>query len=144
MATLTEQNARLPELQQLLGSATSEVQRLGQDAADLRTKLGVSEAKGDLPREFESLANRVLEDTSKRFTEQNQTNLGHLLGPLATKLQEFQRKVEEVYDKEGKDRTALATQVNHLMGLNQQLHKTHTTLHRRSRVRATPKVIGAS
>jgi DNA recombination protein RmuC len=121
VATLTEQNARLPELQQLLGSATSEVQRLSQDAADLRTKLGVSEAKEDLPREFESLANRVLEDTSKRFTEQNQTNLGHLLGPLATKLQEFQRKVEEVYDKEGKDRTALATQVNHLMGLNQQL-----------------------
>ena len=121
VATLTEQNARLPELRQMLGSATSEVQRLSQEAADLRTKLGISEAKENFPREFESLANRVLEDTSKRFTELNQTNLGHLLGPLATRLQEFQRKVEEVYDKEGKDRTALATQVSQLMGLNQQL-----------------------
>jgi len=121
VATLTEQNARLPELQQLLVSATTDVQRLNQEAANLRTQLGISEAKENLPLEFESLANRVLEDTSKRFTEQNQMNLGHLLGPLATKLQEFQRKVEEVYDKEGKDRTALATQVNQLMGLNQQL-----------------------
>lgn len=62
-----------------------------------------------------------MEEKGKRFAEQNQDNLGNLLNPLREKLVEFQAKVEDVYDKEGKDRTALAEQVRQLMGLNQVL-----------------------
>lgn len=79
------------------------------------------EAKEALSNQFKSLANDILEEKSKRFTEQNQTNIGQLLEPLKTKLQEFQGKVEEVYVQEGKDRSALAEQVRQLMDLNQSL-----------------------
>ncbi|OYZ30086.1 MAG: recombinase RmuC [Hydrogenophilales bacterium 17-64-65] len=79
------------------------------------------EAKEALSNQFKSLANDILEEKAKRFTEQNQTNIGQLLEPLKTKLQEFQGKVEEVYVQEGKDRTALAEQVRQLMDLNQSL-----------------------
>jgi DNA recombination protein RmuC len=81
----------------------------------------LTDAKKEFSNAFELLANRILEDKSVRFTEQNQANLDQLLLPLKTKLQEFQNKVEDVYDKEGKDRSALATQVKQLMALNQQL-----------------------
>lgn len=79
------------------------------------------DAKEALSNQFKSLANEILEEKAKRFTEQNQTNIGQLLEPLKTKLQEFQGKVEEVYVQEGKDRTALAEQVRQLMDLNQSL-----------------------
>ena len=35
----------------------------------------------DIPVQFKALANELLEEKSKRFTEQNQVNLGQLLGP---------------------------------------------------------------
>jgi DNA recombination protein RmuC len=81
----------------------------------------LTNARENLTNQFKSLANDILEEKAKRFTEQNQTNLGQLLDPLRLKLQEFQGKVEQVYVQEGKDRSALAEQVRQLMELNQSL-----------------------
>jgi DNA recombination protein RmuC len=79
------------------------------------------DAKQALTDQFKALANEILEEKSKRFTEQNQTNLGALLDPLKLKINEFQAKIEDTYVKEGKDRTALGEQVRQLMELNQHL-----------------------
>jgi DNA recombination protein RmuC len=79
------------------------------------------QAKESLTDQFKNLANEILEEKSKRFSEQNQTSLGLLLDPLKLKISEFQIKVEDVYVKEGKDRVALAEQVRQLMDLNQSL-----------------------
>jgi DNA recombination protein RmuC len=81
----------------------------------------LNEAKTELTNQFKSLANDILEEKSKRFTEQNQVNIEQVLNPLKIKLQEFQSKVEDVYVQEGKDRSALAEQVKQLMTLNKQL-----------------------
>lgn len=80
-------------------------------------------AEEQLSTRFKMLASEILEDKTKRFTEQNQTNLNQLLEPLKTKLTEFQGKVEEVYVNEGKDRSALSEQVKQLLALNNQLSK---------------------
>jgi DNA recombination protein RmuC len=79
------------------------------------------DAKEALGAQFKSLANDILEEKSKRFTEQNQVNLGLLLDPLRTRIAEFQKKVEQVYVQEGKDRSALSDQVRQLLELNQIL-----------------------
>jgi len=114
-------------------TAQTQVNNLTTELAELTTLLNAErgqsedkltlllEAKEALSNQFKSLANDILEEKAKRFTEQNQTNIGQLLEPLKTKLQEFQGKVEEVYVQEGKDRTALAEQVRQLMDLNQSL-----------------------
>jgi len=81
----------------------------------------LSEAKEQLSASFKSLANDILEEKSQRFTDQNKANIDQILGPLNTKIQDFQAKVEQVYISEGRDRTALKEQVNQLMSLNQQL-----------------------
>ena len=83
------------------------------DKSGERTKL--------LAAEFEELATKILEDKSARFTAKNEANLDLLLTPLREKLQEFKDTVEKVYIEEGKDRKGLATQVQQLMALNQQL-----------------------
>ena len=114
---------------------TSEQQRLSNKVAELtttleaeRTQTGekfqfLKNAEELLSNRFQTLANQILDDKSKKFTEQNQTNLNQLLEPLKTKITEFQGKVQEVYVQEGKDRSALAEQVKQLMALNSQLSK---------------------
>jgi len=79
------------------------------------------EAREQLSNQFKALAADILEEKSKRFTAQNQTNISQLLEPLQLKLTEFKGKVEEVYFQEGKERSALAEQVRQLMALNRQL-----------------------
>ncbi len=77
--------------------------------------------KNALSHEFKSIAQEILETKSARFSNENETQLGHLLNPLKTRLSEFQAKVEEVYVKETKDRSALVEQVRQLMELNRVL-----------------------
>jgi len=102
----------------------AEQQRLGTRVAELATTLESERSmEEELSNRFKVLANDILEDKSKRFTEQNQTNLNQLLEPLKDKIKEFQGQVHEVYVKEGQDRSALAEQVKQLMALNNQLSK---------------------
>ncbi|HET7832800.1 MAG TPA: DNA recombination protein RmuC [Gallionella sp.] len=112
---------------------TAEQQRLSNQVTELTTSLNaernqakenlaiLNSAREELSNQFKVLANEILEDKSKRFTEQNQTNLSQLLEPLRVRITEFQGKVQEVYVQEGKDRSALAEQVKQLMALNNQL-----------------------
>ncbi len=81
----------------------------------------INNAEAKFSDAFDALANRILEEKAAKFTEQNQENLDHLLLPLRTKIQEFQSRAEQLYDTEGKERSALARQVSQLMELNQQL-----------------------
>ncbi len=111
----------------------NDVTSLTLDLAEVRSKLAteieasqeklalLTDAKQALSDQFKNLANEILEDKSKRFTEQNQTNLGALLDPLKLRISEFQSKIEDTYVKEGKERTALGEQVRQLMELNNQL-----------------------
>lgn len=78
-------------------------------------------ARESLTDQFKTLAAEILEEKSIRFTQQNQTNIAQLLGPLKAQLITFQAKVEDVYVKETKDRTALAEQVRQLSDLNQAI-----------------------
>ena len=81
----------------------------------------VEEAKASLTEQFRNLANDILEEKGKRFTEQNETNLGNLLGPLRQKLAEFQSKVELVHVEDGKDRSTLKEQLRQLTEQNTTL-----------------------
>ncbi len=54
----------------------------------------IEEAKV-LETRFENLANRILEEKSKKFTEQNKSNLSDLLNPLKERIITFEQKVEK-------------------------------------------------
>jgi DNA recombination protein RmuC len=124
VARLTEQlkQQELQSAQQLRQQERQFEQQLGAERQQSSEKLELlTAARVELSNQFKTLANDILEEKTKRFTEQNQTNLAQLLTPLAEKIKSFQQKVEEVYVQEGKDRSALSEQVRLLMGLNQQL-----------------------
>jgi DNA recombination protein RmuC len=69
--------------------------------------------------EFENIANRILEEKTEKFTSTNKTNMESLLKPLGDNLDKFKAKVEEVYDKESKERFSLGEKVKELAELNQ-------------------------
>ncbi|MDR3668826.1 MAG: DNA recombination protein RmuC [Ignavibacteriaceae bacterium] len=73
--------------------------------------------------EFKNLANEILEDKSKRFTEQNKVNINELLNPLSEKIKSFEKKVEDVYLNDTKERAGLTEQIKMLHELNQQMSK---------------------
>jgi len=118
-AALTQKSAEAAHLTDELTELRTRAKAEQESAAEKLALL--DHAKTLLSDQFKSLANDILEEKSKRFAEQNQTSLGQLLNPLKTQLTEFKGKVEEVYIQEGRDRTALAEQVRHLVGLNQAL-----------------------
>ncbi len=114
---------RLQEAEQQLGILNTQIAtlttQLTQERSQNAEKIALLQsARDELTHQFKNLANDILEEKSKRFSEQNQQSLGQLLEPLKTRLQEFQGKVEQVYVQEGKDRSALAEQVRQLMELN--------------------------
>jgi DNA recombination protein RmuC len=130
LATLRSERADLHTAREALhgqvGSLRGEVAelttRLDAERGQSQEKLALLQAAGDaMKNEFKTLATDILEEKSKRFTEQNATNLGQLLDPLRTRLQDFQGKVELFYDNEGKQRSALQQQVTQLMDLNRVL-----------------------
>jgi DNA recombination protein RmuC len=115
-STLAEETVQLRSQVAALG-ATLAAERAAQEE-----KLALlDDARDRMTHQFRSLANDILEEKSRRFTEQNQSNLGQLLDPLKTRLQEFQSKVDQVYVQESKDRSALAQQVTSLLEMNQRL-----------------------
>jgi DNA recombination protein RmuC len=71
--------------------------------------------------EFEHLANRIFEQKSEKFTRQNQENLENLLKPLQEKIRDFEKKVEETYHSESRERFSLQKEVEKLSLLNQTL-----------------------
>ncbi len=78
----------------------------------------LNEAKEVLTNQFKNLANEILEDKAKKFTEQNAQQLDILLKPLQTKLMEFKEQVSNSYEKESRERFALKNEIERLANLN--------------------------
>ncbi|WP_236588725.1 DNA recombination protein RmuC [Amphritea japonica] len=123
---LAEQQEQLDNLQRLLSQRQARIaeleSRLESERESQSEKLQLlTEARDQLKSEFQNLANKIFEEKSAKFTSANRDSLGSLLTPLKDQLGEFKRKVEDVYDKEAKDRRSLYEQISHLKELNQQM-----------------------
>lgn len=68
--------------------------------------------------EFEHIATKILEEKTEKFTKQNKDHLEIILKPLGENIESFRKKVEEVYEKEAKERFSLGREVQRLMDLN--------------------------
>ena len=74
-------------------------------------------------KEFENLANKILEEKSTKFTEQNKLNITSILNPLKEKIEGFEKKVSESQKESIGMHSALKEQLNNLKDLNLQMSK---------------------
>jgi DNA recombination protein RmuC len=71
--------------------------------------------------EFENIANKLLEEKSQRFTEQNARNLQVVLTPLKDKIKEFEENIDRKFMEETREKATLKEELKQLYTLNQQL-----------------------
>ncbi len=69
-------------------------------------------------KEFENLANKILEEKSLKFTERNEKNIKNILTPLNEKIQLFEKKVEESQKENISIHSALKEQLLNLQTQN--------------------------
>ncbi len=116
---LKETQLRLSETEQSLASARTHFK--DQENRQNEQKKEFEELNKRFNTEFENLANKILEEKSKKFTDQNKENLELILTPLRDRIKDFEKKVEEKYDNEQKERASLKGEIKTLYELNKQI-----------------------
>ncbi len=106
----------------------SEYENLQQQ--NLKRDKELEERQEQLRKDFELLANKILEEKSNKFTEQNKENIKNILNPLQEKIQGFEKKVEASQKESISMHSALKEQLLGLKDLNQQMTKEATNLTR--------------
>lgn len=126
---------RLDEAHQSLASARIAIREqevtLEEERRATSEKLTLLERNRDaLKQEFENLANRIFDQKSERFTQQNRQSLDTLLTPFRDQLQDFRKRVDDVYTQETRDRQALRSEIDALQKLNRQITEEASNLTR--------------
>jgi len=122
-ATLAELQSELKLNRQVLEQKNNQLAELKANNDVLQEKLQTQKADMEamgkkFNLEFENIANKILETKTEKFTELNHKNLKTILEPLGQNITAFKTKVEEVYDKESKERFSLGERVKELAALN--------------------------
>ena len=71
--------------------------------------------------EFEVIANKIFDEKSQKFTEQNKSNMDIILNPLKDNIKRFEEQVQKSYKTESDERITLKTEIKNLIDLNKQI-----------------------
>ena len=125
---LQQQRMDTGKLEQQLAALQAET---AQERMQQKEKMDLLDlARNTLSQQFKLLANEIMEEKSKRFTEQNKENLGALLSPLQERIQAFSKQVQDTYDKDSKERLTLEVELRQLKELNNRLNQDAVALTR--------------
>ncbi|WP_448872252.1 DNA recombination protein RmuC [Desulfobulbus propionicus] len=117
------------EFDQLLG----ECRRLDTENGSLQTayrtlqqqlldrELLLEETREQIKQEFRFLASQAIADKGEALKQEHATSLNLLLRPFQEQLLEFKKKVDDIHDRDSRDRVALFKEIEHLRQLNQQV-----------------------
>ncbi len=117
-----ELRAKMQNASEQAGRAAKLEADLNNERQNLAEKLALLESsKQALANQFESLAGKILDEKTRSFSDGSQKELGTLLTPLKTQIEEFRRKVEEAQKESLVGRTQLAAELKQLRNLNENL-----------------------
>lgn len=116
-AALLEQNHALQVQNERLNTQSEKDRQAAEEKLTL-----LADARKNLSDQFQNLANTILEEKSRRFTEQNHDHLQQLLNPLNERIHGFSELVQQTYEKEAKERLTIENELKRLQTLNTQLH----------------------
>lgn len=111
-----------------LARKNSEYENLQQ--LNIKRDAEIEQRQEQLRKDFELLANKILEEKSNKFTEQNKENIKNILNPLQEKIKTFEEKVDLTQKESISMHSALKEQLLGLKDLNQQMTKEATNLTR--------------
>ncbi|MFS0828011.1 DNA recombination protein RmuC [Pseudomonas phoenicis] len=121
-------------------SRETELRRLEAQAARLETELreqqenhqqrleDLQQARDTLRAQFAEMATKIFDEREQRFAQTSQQHLGQLLDPLKERIHAFEKRVEESYQQEARERFSLGKELERLQQLNQRLSDEATNL----------------
>jgi len=130
LETLRMKSDELQRLHQELALQLETANNRGIEVATLRSvnenlaeklenqKTEIESLQKRLTAEFENIATKILKERSDEFSISNHKNLSEILNPLKERIQLFEKKVDETYDKELRDKISLREEVRKLTELN--------------------------
>jgi DNA recombination protein RmuC len=118
---LLKENEKRENLLVSITQKEATIQHLQEKNTEQKTE--VEKLQEKFTKEFENLANKILEEKTAKFTEQNRENLQQILHPLNEKIQSFEKKVEDTHKESIDYHAALRQQILGLKDLNQQMSK---------------------
>ncbi len=126
--TLGEKEAAILALEK----QRSELQtRLEEEREQSQARLAeLKEAREAMQKEFKLLADRVLEENSRRFGELSRSNVEEVLKPLRQQVTEFRDRIDRVHTEETKEMATLMQEIRHLRELNRQISEDAVNLTR--------------
>ncbi len=81
----------------------------------------ITSLREELNKEFKLLANEILEEKTKKFSELNEEKIGNILNPLKEKIQHFEKKVDETYNNETREKASLREELKSIININRQM-----------------------
>ena len=120
------QAGQIQHLQQEYNDAQQELATVKAEKKALEEKLEsqkeeVAALHKQFNLEFENIANKIFQQKTENFNKLSAESLASLLKPFGENLKEFKHQVEEVYDKESKQRFSLEDRIKELVLLNKQI-----------------------
>lgn len=118
----------------------SELRRLEAHASGLQAELreqqeshqqrleDLQEARDTLRAQFAEMATKIFDEREQRFTQTSQQQLGQLLDPLKERIHAFEKRVDETYQQEARERFSLSKELERLQQLNLRLSDEATNL----------------
>jgi DNA recombination protein RmuC len=133
LAAAREKLLQLQETQQQLLQKDIAFVKVTAEATELHTRLDqerknfvaqlalLQNAKVELAKEFENVANKIFDNKQQQFSQSSKNLLETTLDPFKLQLNDFRKKVEDVYEKENADRNRLSGQVLELQKQAQKI-----------------------
>jgi DNA recombination protein RmuC len=135
----TKNNRHMEEEARQLGSMQQNVQQQNQQLehenislkAELRENATIArerqllfeQTRAQMEEDFQNLARKVLSEQGRILREQQTEGLQGVLLPVRDQLEGFKKKVEDVYDRESRDRISLVKEIEHLKTLNERISR---------------------
>ncbi len=116
---IRELDAELRLANRDLAGRDQELRHLDEKLSDQKKEL--ENVRERFQQEFERVANRLLEEKSQKFANQNQEQMHSLLHPLREHIKSFEEGIEKRFVEETRDRVSLKKEIEQLRELNQQL-----------------------
>lgn len=126
-----ERDALQAELRTLSAAHASLTAELSEQQKTHQQRLqDLQGARDELRAQFAELAGKIFDEREQRFADASHERLGQLLDPLKERIQSFEKRVEDSYQNEARERFSLAKELERLQQLNQRLGDEATNLTR--------------
>ena len=126
-----ERSQKETELRRLDAQSAAQAAELREQQESHQQRLNdLQGSRDELRAQFAELAGKIFDEREQRFAQTSNERLGQLLDPLKERIQSFEKRVEETYQQEARERFSLGKELERLQQLNLRLSDEATNLTR--------------